>query len=78
MTFTELADRRAAPGVRVHTRRGGTDILWCGHGVDTEEMKDRPDAHVQKPRLLQGTEYRRCEKCALGLPVEFIIPTPGF
>lgn len=73
-------DRRAAPARRVHTRRDGVDILWCGHGVDTDETVERTDLNsgLRKQRLKPETLYRRCVKCALGQPIEYVIPSPGY
>ena len=80
-----LIDRRSAPAIKVHTRRGPVDILHCGHGVDVEEVgrkvrRSRETGELRRVgvRLLRGQEYRRCEKCARGAPVEFIIPTEGY
>lgn len=63
-------DRRAAPAIRVHTRGLGMDVLFYGHGISTTE---RILGNAWRTRVNPGHEHRRCMKCLMGAPADYLI-----
>ena len=66
-------DRRSTPAVRVHHSGLGMDVLRCGHAVSTTE-KRRRTATSGWFRLAPERGYRRCVKCAMNAPADYLVP----